>query len=419
VKGKREMTSLTDTQKHLMDLIASVLFLKPLECPEDVDWALLRKEAHAHAVLPLAFSAAKQWIPKEEQTGWKCLSDHILMSNLKVSFEHAQVHNLLTSQGIPYVILKGLASASYYPEPLLRTFGDVDFLVRQEDLGRAGILLSDIGFQAEEDAGGIHIGYYRKAEDGSVSNWEMHYMVNGVPSGSVGEKIKAELADIFETALDYEEGNGTVKIPDAFHHGLILLLHTASHLTSEGIGLRHLCDWLVFADHFTDEEFTEIFEEKLKAAGLWNFAQLLTLCGIRYLGCPPKEWAGEAKEELLEALICDICNGGNFGKKDADRYQQIKYISNRGERTVDDKGVFQQLLNTLYKKTRSECTFVKKIPVLLPIGMVCTALQYLMLVLRGERLMDQKATLEKAAWRKGIYKEFGLFEPEKGLESVK
>jgi hypothetical protein len=263
---KKEMTSLTDTQKHLMDLIASVLFLKPLECPEDVDWALLCKEAHAQAVLPLAFSAAKQWIPKEEQTGWKCLSDH---------------------------------------------------------------------------------------------------------------------------------------------------------MTSEGIGIRHLCDWLVFADHFTDEEFTDIFEEKLKADGLWNFAQLLTLCGIRYLGCPPKEWAGEAKEELLEALICDICNGGNFGKKDADRYQQIKYISNRGERTVDDKGVFQQLLNTLYKKTRSECAFVKKIPVLLPIGMVCTALQYLMLVLRGERSMDQKATLEKAAWRKGIYKEFGLFEPEKGLERVK
>jgi hypothetical protein len=43
-----------------MELIASVLFLKPLKCPEDVDWALLRKEAHAQAVLPLAFSAAKQ-----------------------------------------------------------------------------------------------------------------------------------------------------------------------------------------------------------------------------------------------------------------------------------------------------------------------------------------------------------------------
>ena len=54
-------------------------------------------------------------------------------------------------------------------------------------------------------------------------------------------------------------------MPSHFHHGLNLLLHTNQHLLGEGLGLRHLCDWAVFAAGFSDEEFRELFEEKLKA----------------------------------------------------------------------------------------------------------------------------------------------------------
>ena len=50
-------------------------------------------------------------------------------------------------------------------------------------------------------------------------------------------------------------------VPTAFHHGLVMLLHVAGHLINTGIGLRHLCDWAVFAAKFSDEEFCEMFED--------------------------------------------------------------------------------------------------------------------------------------------------------------
>lgn len=95
-----------------------------------------------------------------------------------------------------------------------------------------------------------------------------------------------------------------------------MLLHVASHMMSEGIGMRHLCDWAVFADTLGNEKFVTLFEEKLKRFGLWKFAQILTLVSERYLGLVHKEWAQnpDVTEEQLEALMEDILNGGNFGK---------------------------------------------------------------------------------------------------------
>jgi hypothetical protein len=319
---------------------------------------------------------------------------------------------------VQYVIMKGLASASYYPNPLLRCFGDVDFLVRPGDLAKADSLLLKLGYQRDGRIGDPsnetgHIEYNRKA-GGFSSVCEMHARVNGIPQGSIGNNIAKYLEDIFDTAVDYDEGNGIVRIPDGFHHGLILLIHTANHMIREGVGLRHLCDWLVFANHFSDKEFTDIFEEKLKSIGLWQFAQLLTLCGIKYLGCPRMEWAGEADDGLLDGIICDVCCGGNFGNKEIDRNLQLKYISNTNKRTVDGKGIFWQLCVTLNNRAKTECAFVKKLPLLLPFGYLYIALAHIFRIISGKCHMDTKRTLQNAKWRKGIYKEFKLYVPEEG-----
>lgn len=230
----------------------------------------LADELLANAVLPIALSGARAVGAEEFCNKWNRRSNAIVGANMAVSYEHTELHELLTANHVPYVILKGAASASYYPTPILRTMGDVDFLVKECDLKRAGELLESIGFQPEKDTGSIHIGYHRGS-----STWEMHRSVNGVPSGEMGVVVQAFLSDTIDTAVEYDEGNGVIRIPDSFHHGLILLLHTASHLTSEGVGLRHLCDWAVFMNHFTDEQFVSLFADKLKACGLWRFAQLL------------------------------------------------------------------------------------------------------------------------------------------------
>jgi hypothetical protein len=116
---------------------------------------------------------------------------------------------------------------------------------------------------------------------------------------------------------------------------IVLLLHTCHHLTVEGIGLRHLCDWAVFVNHLTNDTFRALFEVKLKAIGLWRFAQLLSQLSTYYLGMPEQEWAmQDVDEALLYAMIRDIFKGGNFGVKDSQRIYETMILPNEGETSM-------------------------------------------------------------------------------------
>lgn len=370
-------------QVQLLNLLSNALFNshKPVY-PTDTN-ALLT-EASAQAVLPL--------IALDTVSTAKTQINAILTKNLTVIYEHTELHELLTSNNISYVILKGCASASYYDDAVLRTMGDVDFLVNQQDLSRAGDLLESIDFErtAGDDSAGIHIAYHRDA-----STWELHRSVNGIPAGICGDFVKSYLSDIINTAVDCETSCGTIRIPDPFHHCLILLLHTASHLTSEGVGLRHLCDWAVFANKVNVEQW----KTELQNCGLYHFAQILTLVSMKYLGLPEQSWAGTADDTILEQLITDILDGGNFGKKDDDRYRQIKYISNRGEHTVDQKNAVFQLWDTIGKKAAAE----RKSRA----GVVA---EYIGLVIYGKRKLDTGKTIGAANQRKKLYAELHLYE---------
>lgn len=379
---------ITSIQNRILSVLSNTLFVKNRKDAPDSSVCMnaeanqLITEASAQAVLPLA---ALNTVPAA-----KMQINAILAKNLNVIYEHTELHELLTSNGIPYVILKGCASAAYYDDPVLRTMGDVDFLVNPQDVSRAGVLLETNGFTPEDDPGGIHIAYHRDA-----STWELHRSVNGIPSGICGDYVNAYLSDIIDTAVDCETACGTIRIPDPFHHCLILLLHTASHLTSEGVGLRHLCDWAVFANKVDAAQW----KTELQNCGVWDFARILTLVSVKYLGLPEQSWAGTADDSILEQLITDILDGGNFGKKDDDRYRQIKYISNRGERTVDQKNAVLQLWDTIGKKAEAEQKSKA--------GVIA---EYIGLVVSGKRKLDTSKTIGAANQRKKLYAELHLYE---------
>lgn len=393
------MNRLSETQKILLSMVSVALFGAELPDIKTTDCKGLEAEAIYQAVSPLVYSVALPYLSEDAAKVFKEYASAMTVKSIQVSYEHYEVHNLMTQHNIPYVTIKGEASASYYKDPSLRTMGDVDFLVHEEDMQKAGRALEEYGFQksADDDGSGFHVAYSRKPR----SNWELHRSLNGIPAGREGDLCREYLSDIIETATEHSENGNTVLVPDTFHHGLILLLHTASHLTSSGIGLRHLCDWAVFAAKLSDDEFTELFEEKLKKCGLWQFARLLTLTSVKYLGAPPKGWAGKAEDSLLENLIADIMNAGNFGQKDADRFRQIKYIANRGEYTVDGKGVIRQAINSIDRKAKSEHKSKAKV-----------VAEYASMVMHKQRKPDSKKTLAAAKERKEIYKQLDLFKSQ-------
>ena len=410
------MNQLTTKEKALLHLTAQALFPKENKLNIDTlnkkDLTTELREANVQAVFSLVYSVLKR--QGITPPNFEKMFLQTMANNIRVGHDHTELHEILSSNNIPYVAMKGSASAMYYPEPFLRTMGDVDFLVSAADLERAGALLEQAGFApVEKNDHECHIAYHRRM-NGIRSIWEMHWSPSGIPEGEVGELTREYLADIIETAVPCITQGSECLIPTPFHHGVIMLLHTAIHLINTGIGLRHLCDWAVFVDKFSDEEFKDLFEEKLKSIGMWRFAQILTQLSVAYLGMSPKQWCDlEVEQEYLETLMSDIFKGGNFGVKDSNRINQAKLITNSHKASVDETGLFKQLVQTMNEKARIAMPITKSVPVLIPVGWVYAGGRHLIRIWSGRRpKIDVSDMVRGATERRELYKEFRLFVPE-------
>ena len=80
---------------------------------------------------------------------------------IRVMHAQDQLLDLLETQDIPCVIIKGAAAAMAYPYPTLRLMGDVDFLVKRTDFEKAAALLEENGYALahEKNSASHHYGY--------------------------------------------------------------------------------------------------------------------------------------------------------------------------------------------------------------------------------------------------------------------
>ena len=386
-----------DYQKSLLSICSHALFSECVIEPS-LDAAVI-DEAAKQTVLSLITGDLKD----NSKAKFKALN--IAAKNMLIKNEHILLDKIMREATIPYVVLKGCASSAYYPEPILRTMGDVDFLVAPSDVVRACDALEKNGFTTNSKKTGLHYSYTK-----GNSVFELHFGINGIPKSEQGDIIKSYFTDIFEKSVQCAEG---FMVPSHFHHGLIILLHMVSHLVSEGFGLRHLCDWAVFVSDFQENEFVEMFKEPLINVGLWKAAKLMTACSVKYLGAPNKEFAEDIDDELIDALIEDIFTGGNFGYKQEGRSQQIKFIGERENRTVNNKTVMEQLFSTVNYKAKNT-RIVRKSSLLLPLGWCEVALKYFILLFKGERNINNfSENIKTAKVRKRTYSKIELFKTNK------
>ena len=393
-------------QKTVLQLLSAAMFQKPFSAEQELDWKAVFDECRAQSVVSLAFSA----LPKNEVSQivyaqWKPVVNESLAVNSKISYAHTMLNQLMNQARIPYVILKGCASAEYYDDPLLRTMGDVDFYVLPDRFEETDKLLIKNGFLSNE------IDHeYEKAYTRDDVVFELHNTVNGVPGGKVGTEIRHYFDDIFEKATLKHFDLAEYYSPSPFHHGLIMLLHVARHMVTGGIGLRHFCDWAVFVDK-VNEDFTAMFEDKLKRVGLWRFAQIMTQFSTAYLGLSPQAWAGEVDKQLLSDLKDDVFAGGNFGHKDLTRADEAKFITSRKKGTVNNDSSIKQAVLSANEIVRKHWKFAEMVPVVYPFGWAFFGGRYAIKAATGKRnKIKVKTLVDGAEKRKEVYQGLRLFE---------
>lgn len=333
---------MNSVQKDLVSLIEDSLFKKGiLNSPTDEVLA----EARKHTVDGLISKKAY----------------NVYVNSIRSMQAHAELSSILDS--IPFVTIKGCASASYYPRPLQRTMGDIDFLVYQKDFNNAEIQLLKAGFIKIEDGDtSFHSSYMFR---GLV--YEMHREINGIHSSALD--IQSFHESLMETKCDLETDGGVVRIPDDFHNGWICLLHIIKHFTNDGIGLRHFCDWACFVNKI--DNFQDMFEDSFKASGVWNFARIVSLTAVKYIGLPYQEWMGSEEEDILDLFMDEVMISGNFGMN-GNRKGTTWFISVDGRNSR-----IKQFILTINMAVENAWPTFVRLPIILPLGWIFLAIKYI------------------------------------------
>lgn len=324
------------------------------------------------------------------------LSPAVVANNLRIEYAHQELSSLL--EGIQYTTIKGCASALYYPNPILRQLGDVDFLVDIKDRNVAKARLLENEFELVSVSGEGHHWVFEKDK----ILYELHWEVNGVPSGATGSKIAYYLEDTIKTAIRY---NGTI-VPNDFHNGLIAILHMGKHMTTCGMGLRHLCDWKCYVEKVDLSQW----EKEYRECGLWYFSCLMTQVCVQFLNLKEPEWLEKKDTMLVEDTMEYILSSGNFGVK-IERGYETSWFS--GVTEGNKNTVYNQFVKTANRIVTAYWPVAKKHKFLLPIGWMYFGLRYLIKIAIGKRRrFDLLETIQGAKNGRKLYDRFRLFIPD-------
>lgn len=212
----------------------------------------------------------------------------------RMSYEYEQISRILEDAEVCFIPLKGSVLRGYYPEPWMRTSGDIDILVKDMDFDRAISALQNHGWKAEGPAQYQNI--CLRSPNGVLL--ELHFNI----------RVKMDAADaVLDDVWKYiEPVNGKqyeVHQTQAFfllHH----LAHMAKHILVAGCGIRPFLDlWVLTGRQDCNEA---AFLELCNSAKLNRFADAAFALMNAWFG-------GNPHSEVSKHLACYIIGGGVYG----------------------------------------------------------------------------------------------------------
>ena len=320
------MISLDNEQIYLLELIKASLFGKNPEIPEDANWEKIFEFAKSQCIVPLLAPS----VPTVYREKWNAIAYQSKAHYMQMIYEQNALVKLLKDNGIPFAILKGTAASVYYPNPTLRSFGDIDVYICKENIEFARRILDINAYQF------IKIDKSEYAYKKNGIDIELHIKISGTYYNDVEHIILEGL----NNSVEYRIANTSFPGLPAYANGISLLGHIMHHLKTYGIGFRQIVDWMMFVHNELDDSAWENHFRKIASeAGLEKLAVTVTYMCRKWLGLPDDiTWCNTADEEVADKLLIRILSDGNFG---CDR---VPYENIRKE--IKKEGLFRFLQHT-------------------------------------------------------------------------
>ena len=285
---------------------------------KEADWTVLYAIAKKQALIGVLFHGIKQ-LPKElaPDAGllmqWMGMAQNMRQQNIRLFLDSAKVCKKFKEVGFRNCILKGQGNALLYPDPYMRTSGDIDIYL---DGGRNRVML-----------------YINKVCPNQVMRYhhvdfpvmktpiEVHF----TPSYMFFPVHNRRMQKWFKEVMDLQCSN-VVTLPDVYgeitvtttsFNVIYILSHLYRHVFTEGIGLRQLIDYY-FVLRNTDCYIANkaVLQRELKHLGLWKFAKAVMYVLHETLGLPEEKMIAPIDVNEGRFLLAEIMQGGNFRQYD-------------------------------------------------------------------------------------------------------
>ena len=302
-------------------LLRTAMTGEPFEpVPSAQAWAELYEMAGQQSVMGVCYSAFSR-ISKEQQPPMEILmqwigeAETIRGMNELQNQEAARLTRLFSEQGRKTAILKGQANARLYPDSFSRQPGDIDIWVEGGhdsvlDLLSRMKLINGIGkIPAEGKAmDSYHHIHIPTNKQGVVV--EVHFRPSsGNRNPVTNRRLQQWLEQEILNATMVPEGFNVPSIRFAL---MMQLAHIQRHFLSEGIGLRHICDYYVLLQKSTAEDRQEV-ASWLKPFGLRHTAEALMWVLGEVLHLEEEKMYCGKDPYRGEWMLREIMEGGNFG----------------------------------------------------------------------------------------------------------
>lgn len=219
-------------------------------------------------------------------------------------------------QGLHPVLLKGLTLAHLYPHPRLRSLGDLDiYFPRESAYEQANHWANAQGYATQGDS------LYEQVYWCQQIAIEHHCRLSYFGIKRYDERLSAFIQEVSDQErwqfITLEDGMRYRTLPIALN-GVYLFLHIIHHFSYLGIGLRQICDWVLFMKHYRDQIDANALLHYAQALDLLRPMKLFALMSVRHLGVAADIYPFELPQDkrssrLADFILADTFRGGNFG----------------------------------------------------------------------------------------------------------
>lgn len=302
---------------------------------KEVDWKELYAIAKKQALLGVLFHGIRR-LPKElapEQKllmQWMVMAEMIRKQNIRQFQDSAKVCMNFENKGFANCILKGQGYALLYPDPYMRTPGDIDIYLA----GGRKRVMQYINKVCPNQVMRYHHVDFPVMKTAIEVHFTPSYMFFPIHNSRMQKWFKEVMGEQCNHRVSLPDGYGEIHVPQVSFNVIYILSHLHRHIFTEGIGLRQLLDyyfvllkWHTDLTNLTDSNKSlpqmtlintdlDALRHELKYLGLWKFAGAVMFVMKEVFGLSEDRMIAPMDEREGRFLLDEIMRGGNFGQYD-------------------------------------------------------------------------------------------------------